>query len=119
MPLPSERPVPAKIVQQICCAIHLLFAVTPIKVAGDLPPYVLLLLSPRQTPWEEDGMKEISLATAIGLMLLGSAAAQAAVVLPNQPVAGKTQAEWGVVWNQQFLAIPASQSPLADTTGAF
>jgi hypothetical protein len=64
-------------------------------------------------------MKKVSLATTLGLILLGSTAAKAGILLPDQSVAGKTQAEWGNLWYQQFLAIPASQNPLADTTGAF
>jgi hypothetical protein len=40
------------------------------------------------------------------------------VVAPNKKTAGKSYSDWGNSWWQWFDAIPASVTPLVDTTGA-
>jgi hypothetical protein len=68
-------------------------------------------------------MKKVSLVAGLGiglgLTLLVSPMVQAGVLPPAQEVAGRTQAEWSAAWWQTMLAIPASQNPITDASGAF
>jgi hypothetical protein len=59
------------------------------------------------------------LALFLALTLLPAVAPPSAYGQAVPQVLGKTMGEWTAAWNQWLLPIPASSSPLLDTTGQF
>ena len=57
-------------------------------------------------------------AAALVAVAVVPSAARAAVLAPNTPVAGASQAAWGDRWWQWALSYPSGANPLEDTTGA-
>lgn len=55
---------------------------------------------------------------SLAACLITASAARADLLAPGQSFAGMSQAEWSVVWWQKMLAIPVTQNPITDTTGA-
>jgi hypothetical protein len=68
--------------------------------------------------YDRQGLSGWRLLASIMMVTLGTIECGAAIVAPNQPIHGISQAELSVRWWQWMLSYPTGKNPSADTTGA-